>query len=72
MDIEIRLERALRQAWGVLSPDAYPFGDLGSDAATDLRALGARWAALGGTDSMRERWPLTPLPIPRSERRRRR
>jgi hypothetical protein len=69
---EARLERALRKMWGVLSPDAYPFGELGTDAATELRALAARWSTLGGADSLLERWPLPPLPIPRPGRPRRR
>jgi hypothetical protein len=68
---DVPLERALPEAWGVLHEDAYPFGDSGTAAASDLRALGDRWAALGAGEALRERWPFAPLPIPRPERRRR-
>jgi hypothetical protein len=64
------LEPALREMWGVLSQNAYPFGDLGTDAASDLRSLAARWSSCG--DRLQERWPHAPLPIPRPERQPRR
>jgi hypothetical protein len=69
---DARLEPALREMWGVLRQDAYPFEDLGARAAADLRELGARWSALRGADCMVEHWPHAPLPIPRPQHPRRR
>jgi hypothetical protein len=65
-----QFEPSLREMWGVLSENDYPYGGLGSRAAIDLRKLGARWSALGIEDRLLERWPHEPLPIPRPERRR--